>query len=283
MRVIAVLALLGAAACLPLACHLISGVGNLQFVDTGPGTGGSGAWGMGGSAGIGGTGGHTSTTSSSHTGGAGGVAGSGGATGGQGGIPGPGPPCTDLYDAFDDTLNYGLWTESYSSATGGVTGGYFWVAPAALTASARGSIRSVSVYDMQNCAVFVEVPQATNNDMDARTSFTIMGESSYNDSFGFRITGGTLVSRVTVAQIPTEYPIPYDPVQHRWLRLREDAGTIYFGTSPDGVDGSWTEQHQEPNPFVFINRAVVSLGAGSSDGTSTNPGEAHFDNVNLLP
>jgi hypothetical protein len=280
MRLIAVLAVLGAAACLPLACHLISGVGDLQFVDTGPGTGGVGAWGMGGSGGHG----HTTTTSSSTSdggGGGGAVGGSGGATGGQGGTPGPGPPCTELQDAFDgDALNYGLWSESYSSATGGVTGGYFWVAPAALTASARGSIRSVSVYDMQACAVLIELPQATNNEGDTRTSFTMMSESSYDDSFGFRITGGNLVSRVTVAGTPTEYPIPYDSGQHRWLQLREDAGTIYYETSPDGQN--WTGQYETATPS-FINRAVVSLSAGSTDGLSTNPGEARFDNVNLPP
>lgn len=285
MRHVSLPAAIGLAMCLPLACHLVSGVGDLQFSDTVSASGGSGAWVMGGhgggTAGTGGAGGTGTGTSPQGGGGAGAMGGSGG-SGGQGGELPPGPPCSDFYDAFDTegALDDTLWTVTTENAPMGVTGGYFYVQPAGQTSDSRSTIRSLDVYDIRSCTVTVQVPLATNDDGDARTSITVASEEGYSDSFGFRITGGSLVSRVTAGGNSTEQSVAYDAGQHQWLRFREDAGTVHFESSADG--SAWAEVHQTPTPS-FSPRAFISLGAGASDTTSITPGEARFDNVNLPP
>jgi hypothetical protein len=282
MRILAVLAAVGATACLPLACHLISGVGDLQFPDTVSAQGGEGAWGMGGYAGAGGTGGATTSSSTTSQGGSGaGATGGSAGTGGQGGPPPPPPPCSDLQDACDGaTVDYGLWAEHMDYALTGAGSGYYFVRPDPLVSGAHGSIRTVTFYDMQACTVVVQVPQATNAQGDTMTTVSVRSSASYQDSFGFRISGGQLVSRVTVANVETEaVPVTYDPWAHLWLRLRED-GMVHFETSSDGY--SWTQQHETATPS-YINSVSISLGASAQDGTATDPGEAHFDTVNLPP
>lgn len=70
---------------------------------------------------------------------------------------------------------------------------------------------------------------------------------------------------------------PYDPVAHRWLRIREAAGTTYFETSPNGC--AWS---------VFASTATHSgadrvwpdLDGRVVDG-ATASGTLAFDNFNV--
>ena len=258
MRVFSALAVLAAAACLSLGCHLISGVGDLQFVDTG-GSGGSGGHG------------HTTSTSSSDLGGGG----HGGSTGGAG-------TClADLQDGFDGAaLDTGLWTESVSSVTTGVTGGHYFVQVPGQTASAWGDIMSVATYDLQGCSVMIELVKALKDDGDATTVFSIL-TGSWQDSSGFQITGGEFRCRVVVAGTETAaQAIPYVAADHRWLRLREDSGTLFFETSLDAL--TWSIRYETASP-AYVSQASIYMGAGSWTGTATHPGEAQFDNVDLPP
>jgi hypothetical protein len=67
---------------------------------------------------------------------------------------------------------------------------------------------------------------------------------------------------------------------HRWLRVREHAGTIVLETAPDGQ--LWAEQLETATP-ALMGAVQVEISGGSWTGTSTSPGEAQFDNVNLPP
>ena len=73
---------------------------------------------------------------------------------------------------------------------------------------------------------------------------------------------------------------PYDPTQHRWLRIRDDDGTLVWESSSDGQ--SWNiEGQQTPNP-ITMDIMRIELSADATDTTPT-PGQAIFDNVNILP
>jgi hypothetical protein len=70
---------------------------------------------------------------------------------------------------------------------------------------------------------------------------------------------------------------PYDPQVHRWLRLRERSGRVYWETSPDGC--AWTTLYDNPAPF-----AVTAVSPGIFTGTYEPvpaPGLAIFDNLNV--
>src|SRR3546814_2317316 len=78
---------------------------------------------------------------------------------------------------------------------------------------------------------------------------------------------------------------PYDPGEHAWLRVREDAGTLYWETSADGRE--WTVRHTDVSPaWVSDNDLQVQLIAHCSPlVTGGGPtGEfAEFDNFNVRP
>ncbi|MFN2511681.1 MAG: Calx-beta domain-containing protein [Pyrinomonadaceae bacterium] len=88
-----------------------------------------------------------------------------------------------------------------------------------------------------------------------------------------------LLFQVNVGGQLTALSIPYDPVQHRFMRFRHDApaNAIVFETSPDSI--GFTERHR-----VVLMRSVSALTAELSAGTSNpiNPGATVFDNFGLV-
>ena len=64
-----------------------------------------------------------------------------------------------------------------------------------------------------------------------------------------------LYSRVGYADAGALFPA-YDPVVHAWLRLREDAGSLYWETSPDGQ--SWTVRRTAATP-AWAGQSNLSL------------------------
>lgn len=73
--------------------------------------------------------------------------------------------------------------------------------------------------------------------------------------------------------------VPYDPVQHAWLRIREDGGSLLWETSPDGR--AWTAQHTETSPaWVADTDLQAQLLAYRDDGANDY---AFFDNLNITP
>src|SRR5258708_6887555 len=50
----------------------------------------------------------------------------------------------------------------------------------------------------------------------------------------------------------------YDTVMHRWLRIRESGGTIFWETSPDSIN--WFLFKSLANPFYIISLQPVLSG-----------------------
>ncbi len=71
--------------------------------------------------------------------------------------------------------------------------------------------------------------------------------------------------------------LPYDPEEHRWLRLRERNGTIFWETSGDAA--AWNTLYSNAAPFT-----VTAISPGIFTGTYEavpSPGVAIFDNLNV--
>lgn len=79
--------------------------------------------------------------------------------------------------------------------------------------------------------------------------------------------------------------LPYDPVAHAWLRIREDASILFWDTSPDGR--VWTTQHTAIAPtWVADNDLQVQLLAHCTPlvtGAPPSDDYAYFDNFNIRP
>ncbi len=67
--------------------------------------------------------------------------------------------------------------------------------------------------------------------------------------------------------------IPYDGGVHRYWRIREAAGTLYFEASQDSSD--WTELHHEATPFDVEHVHLLLSAAGVSGDTA-----ARFESIN---
>ena len=76
--------------------------------------------------------------------------------------------------------------------------------------------------------------------------------------------------------------VPYDPAEHRWLRLRDQAEVLYWEVSADGCE--WVTLARNGNPLGSqpggpASAVTLELGAGVYQALAS-PGVAIFDNVN---
>ena len=72
-----------------------------------------------------------------------------------------------------------------------------------------------------------------------------------------------------VAQGTPGWVTPYSATNHRFWRIRETSGTVYWETSPDG--STWTTQRSETNVDLDISslQVVIQVGYATSIGTPT--------------
>jgi len=183
-----------------------------------------------------------------------------------------------LSDDFQDGVRGSAWARSFTS--GGCTmsegGGSAAMTPATMAASACAYVSS-AMYDLTGSSAIIQTPEMLNATSNAYATFYLRTPGGPRVEFVQQ--GGQLgMNRVQVSgTMFTQLAlIPYDPVMHRWLRLREVGGTTFWDTSPDGTN--WMQRAGENVPFA-LSAVEVSFGAGSSL-TSTTPGTARFDDYN---
>lgn len=90
-------------------------------------------------------------------------------------------------------------------------------------------------------------------------------------------TGGNLICRVRSSGTNADTTVTYDPAQ-LWWRIREQFGTIFWETSPDGA--TWNTQAQAPWPAFDITQLAIQLDASYTD-TVAVPGLWQVSSVNL--
>ena len=76
----------------------------------------------------------------------------------------------------------------------------------------------------------------------------------------------------------TDHLEEYDPIAHRWLRIRSLGGQLLFEVSPDASE--WTVFADPPDPPPELVR--ININAGTHDRATTS-GEARFERVNTCP
>ena len=151
-----------------------------------------------------------------------------------------------LQDDFADGVAGAQWAPwSDSGASVDESGGVLAVHFSAGNDGIAAGYRSSSLYDLRGGALEATVLQVGGR-------YTAIKVGSYDGGHA------QLLVDVGTATIAAEtYGVPgagrhaasdYDPIQHRHWRIREDAGTLYWETSPDRV--SWNELWSEPLPFA---------------------------------
>lgn len=191
-----------------------------------------------------------------------------------------------FYDKFDDNLvDSSLWIEgSFNNHDPFVivneTENHLEITPrTGQTGPHYNGLISVDTFDLTDQQVFLEVVRVTQGNAD--TQFFIGSDNGNAVKMEYEggkismrlVNGGTTIGLATIS---------YDPSLHRWWRIRhvDINDTIYFDTSPDGID--WTQRVSIPRGSLDITAFYVYLGAGSWTSEST-PGVAIFDNLNWHP
>lgn len=192
-----------------------------------------------------------------------------------------GAPIGDHVDSFEGSeLNAARWI--VDSAPGrAVVDNRLQVSVAPRTAEAVKVLYSLS-QDFRGSTFHAEISQYASGASTLGTflAVTDSAELSYVifNAFGGQLTAWRRWSGAAPVQLSGSLPL--DPVNHRFLRFREDAGTVYYETSSDGSTWTtrWTVAHAFPDPANL--RGMLGVQAWGS--TSSNPVGAIFEGINTL-
>lgn len=180
-----------------------------------------------------------------------------------------------LQDGFDDgAVDPGLWPQSYGDPV--VAGGRGRVPCTA----GYAALRSASGYSLAWSQVSARViPPAAGGASTAACSLLVLSSTPGTDA-GFLIDGAQgamgLYLREGYADGSALFP-SYDAVAHAWLRLREDDGSLYWETSPDGR--AWTVRRTAPSPAWAADTDLSLLFEAHRDAGVVD--FAEIDDVNI--
>ena len=134
---------------------------------------------------------------------------------------------------------------------------------------------SAATYDLTASEAAVELVRALPARVGGETYLQAFKDA--NNWLNLTVFEGTIAAQRKVAgTITTPVVVPYERERHRWLRLRERGGAVYWETSADGE--RWAELFSQANPFSLA-AVTLEIAAGTWDA-EPSPGVAVFDNFN---
>ena len=104
----------------------------------------------------------------------------------------------------------------------------------AVDTSANGQLGATSAYNLTGSSIITEVVPATGA---AYTTNLVLGSGTNSILTGYQ--GGDLVATLTQnSAVSFTQSISYSPGSHKWWRIREQSGVIFWDAAPDGL--AWT-------------------------------------------
>jgi hypothetical protein len=189
-----------------------------------------------------------------------------------------------LQDNFNDnSFDTGKWTDI---TTGGgsisETNQQLEFTPATSTAGSNPGIRSTSAYDLTSSVLaskMVQVPDTAHfyTTMGVDQSSGITGQNALE--IGVNPSGNLYAFYVSGGGGSTITSFTYNSTNHKYWRIRESGGQIYYDYSANGK--TWTTFAQVVNPITVTS--VYAYAYASEDTSSSAPGKLIIDDVNLSP
>lgn len=189
------------------------------------------------------------------------------------------PLLSTLIDNFNDNEIGPEWGDSY----GGVSevGGQ---ARVPLLAGTYAGYQTGRAWTFAGASVYLKLVTrpAASTGTDVSCSFLVTSATP-GTSLGFKYNAVTNVLRMHSMvdyYDPTGIEIPFDAVNHLWLRLREDGTNVYWDTSPDGT--VWTNRRTLATPAwvpASVDTCALDLFAYRDAGATDY---AAYDNINTL-
>ncbi|HEX6750699.1 MAG TPA: vanadium-dependent haloperoxidase [Longimicrobium sp.] len=140
-----------------------------------------------------------------------------------------------------------------------------------------GGIVSVASYDLTSSQVAVELVRPLRNTNGAETYLHLVNAAG--DNLFFKVQDGIFYCTRKAAGATSSTHLAevyYDRTRHRWMRIREQLGIVYFEYSADGCE--WTLLISIPTPWD-VTSVKIELAAGTYT-PAAHPGVAIFDNLN---
>jgi len=191
------------------------------------------------------------------------------------------PKANTLVDNFGDNSTDTTKWSAWVSNNGAVqeVNQRIEIRPASNTANSYGGYVSVSSsYDLTNSQVSVELVSPLRTTADGSETYLHI-QNAAGDQLFFKVQSGLFYcSKVPVGATSSTHlaEAPYDRTRHRWMRIREQLGVLYFEYSPDGCE--WTLLVSVATPFSLA-AVKIEVAAGTFQAIAW-PGVAIFDNVN---
>jgi len=197
---------------------------------------------------------------------------------------GPGTPAAELTDDFDTpTVDTGRWPNNYNTA------GALPSQPAGRArvpcGTGMAAYASAAAYTLADSHVHVQAfpPARGGATGDVYCQLLVLSSTAGTQiAFEINVATNLLLMAVHVGYADEGgAAIPYDPVEHAWLRIREAGGTLYWETSSDGRE--WVVRHTAASPaWVSDGDLRLQLLAHRDNGTADFAEFDHFNTAEIL-
>ncbi len=132
------------------------------------------------------------------------------------------------------------------------TGGAQVVYPASTSNTFDGEVNTTTQYDLTGNRVFVNVLNVPAGATSTDCFMTVRASGSNTNRLEILWEAGTLYMQKIVASAQTNLTsFTYNATTHAWWSIRENGGTTYWETSPDGIN--WTVQFSATNPITVTS------------------------------
>src|ERR1044072_21894 len=188
-----------------------------------------------------------------------------------------------LTDNFDDnSVNSSKWDNGVSPYTGTVseTNGRIQISDL-VGGSSRKGLSSVVPYDLRGSYVQAQIgavfTDSTSQIFPIRLSTGSAGGSTWT---GIQVLNGNI--RVSDSGGVSSYSATYSSTNHKFVRIRESGGTVFYDRSADGV--SWTNMTSQTTAALGFGVAEVWLSIEHFNGAAVGSSStAAVDNFNIIP
>jgi hypothetical protein len=164
-----------------------------------------------------------------------------------------------------------------AGVAGAATAGRYTIT---VTTGATGyaQLLSAATYDLTGSHAYIEVPDAGDQAASGLECYPLSIEADASNKLFMVISGGFIGCYQTVAGAQTGLAFPaYNPAVHRWFRIREQAGTVYWEASATGSAWSTLTSTATPIPVSAVT-LVVNGGSYAALGATKT---MSVDNLNV--
>jgi hypothetical protein len=151
------------------------------------------------------------------------------------------------------------------------------IRPLANVAANYSGYVSATTYDLTDSQVQVEVVQTLNAVPSSLTYIEAL-INGQNKVLLIKQERNLICHQQISGVNKTLASLPYEPRQHRWWRLRERLGTLYWEVSSEGRQWMTVFSQATPLNLAAVN---IGIGAGTYMSVPVPPGLAIFDSFNV--